>query len=70
MSHRRISPVRRLPVAPGKPYPPWCWIHERRLVYRARLLGLSEIDRDGTRCHMACPDEEAQRVGRTRSFKA
>ena len=46
MSHRRISPVRRLPVAPGKPYPPWCWIHERRLVYKHGHWVCPEIDRD------------------------
>ena len=57
---RRISPVRRLPVAPGKPYPPWCWIHERRLVCRRNHWECPEIDRDGNRCQIACTDDHAR----------
>ena len=59
---RRISPVRakKSPVAPGKPYPPWCWIHERRMVYLHGYWYCPEIDRDGTRCYMASSDEEAR----------
>jgi hypothetical protein len=59
---RRILPVRakKTPLPPGKIHPPWCWIHERRLVYREGYWYCPEIDVDGTRCHMAFPDEEAR----------
>ena len=60
MNRRRTSPVRRLPVAPGKIHPPWCWIHERRLVYKHGLWVCPEVDRLGIRCDIACTDEHAR----------
>ena len=61
MTHR-VLPVRtrERPAAITRMYPPWCWIHERRLVYKRGLWVCPEIEHDGMRCHIACTDEQAR----------
>lgn len=62
MSHRRTSLVRanKLPAAPRKPYPPWCWIHERPLVYKPSRWVCPEVDGLGAHCNVSCTNQEAR----------
>lgn len=59
MSYRTLR-NRRLPVAPGKPYPPFCHIHECRMAFRRKQWRCPAKESDGWRCKVACTDEQAR----------
>lgn len=59
MNHR-ISPGSKQHVASGKPYPPFCHIHECRMVFRHGQWTCPVKESSGWKCRVACTDEQAR----------